>query len=34
MKTRVTLAEALQLLPDVAAGRRTAEIARHGSMVL
>src|SRR5689334_11369930 len=34
MKTRHTLAEALQQLPDVAAGRRTAEIARHGSMVL
>jgi mannose-6-phosphate isomerase-like protein (cupin superfamily) len=34
METRFSLAEALKQLPQVAQGRRTAEIARHGSMVL
>jgi mannose-6-phosphate isomerase-like protein (cupin superfamily) len=34
MKTRFSLADALKSLPQVAAGRRVAEIARHGSMVL
>jgi mannose-6-phosphate isomerase-like protein (cupin superfamily) len=34
METRFTLENALRSLPDVKAGRRVAEIARHGSMTL
>jgi mannose-6-phosphate isomerase-like protein (cupin superfamily) len=34
METRFTLSDALKKLPEVAEGRRVAEIARHGSMVL
>jgi mannose-6-phosphate isomerase-like protein (cupin superfamily) len=34
MRTRFTFAEALGRLPQVAEGRRTAEIAARGSMVL
>jgi mannose-6-phosphate isomerase-like protein (cupin superfamily) len=34
METRFTFADALENLPQVTEGRRTAEIARHGSMIL